>query len=119
MKHADHQTLEERVEAIEALLQDIESKAAIASAAELSWHAKMSLPEEIVFSNAAGEVATLQLGFARTYAAQHRLDATEVVVEGDRILVKEGEEVVASIPKSLWVCLERVLDGCPFLEEDL
>ena len=111
--------LAERVEALEARVNEIAAKAEIAQAAELNWQAKMALPDAVVFGNAAGQVATLPLGFVRVFAARHRLDAPEVVEEDDEIVVKDGEEIIAAVPKTLWVCLERVLDGCPFLEDEL
>jgi len=109
--------LAERIEETRTRLDDIAAKAEVARAAELNWQAKVALPDEIVFGNLAGEVATLPIAFVRIYRAGHRLDATSIVVEGDRILVKDGGELITSMPKTLWVTLERVLEATTLPED--
>ena len=110
--------LEEQVGALRKQLEEIGTKADVARAAELSWHPKVTLPDRVVFGNLAGEVADLPISFVKVYQARSCLHVTAIVAEGDRILVKEGDELIASIPKTLWVTLERVLDATT-LPEDL
>jgi hypothetical protein len=107
-----------RIAALEQKLEDIAEKAEVVRAAELDWHAKVPLPDSVLFGNSAGQVAALPLDLLRVYAAKRQLDVTAIVEGKTTVIVKDGERVVVRIPKTLWVCLDKVLDQCSWLALD-
>jgi hypothetical protein len=110
--------LAERLAAVEAKLADYESKVEIVRAAELNWRAMASTRDGIVFTNSLGQTVTLPRTFLAVFVAKRQLDVFEFVEDGEEIVVRDGEDEVTRMPKSLWVCLDKVMDTCPWFSAE-
>ncbi|MHC4472122.1 MAG: hypothetical protein ACYTDY_00990 [Planctomycetota bacterium] len=106
--------LTERIEQLEEARAEIQSKADLVRAAEHNWKAIASTRDGVVFSNSPGDTVTLPRDFLAVFVTRHQLDVSEIVEDGMNIVVRDGEEVVTVIPKSLWLVLGSVMEQCPW-----
>ena len=102
-----------RVESLEEDRAAIESKLEIIRAAEMDWRPVISIRTGVVLINCTGEKATLSRDFLEVFAAKRVLEADEVDREGDEVVVRDGEQVVARMPVCVLVVLEKVLASYP------
>lgn len=107
--------LSDRIDSLKADHAAIESKAELARAAEMDWRPTASARDGIVFTNGVGEVVTLPRDFLGVFAAKRQLDVSEIVREGGDVVIRDGERVIAKMPASLWVVLEKVIVSCPWI----
>jgi hypothetical protein len=106
-----------RVESLEEDRAAIESKLEITRAAEMDWRPAISIRTGVVLINGTGEKATLSRDLLDVFAARRVLDADDVDREGDEVVIRDGERVVARMPVSLLVVLEKVLASHPWISK--
>jgi hypothetical protein len=108
-----------RVEKLEEQAKEIAQKADLARAAERGWKALHEAREHVIFRSDAGQIARLPVNLVRLLARNRPIDlAVTQGKDGQTIRYTTGEgqgepgdDVVGEIPKSLWVVLEKVLNG--------
>jgi len=87
---------------------DVADKREVVDAAERHWRAVMRARTSLLFRNDAGDLARLPEQLARLIASRGSFDG-EVVERGMSVAFLQCDTEVASIPKTLFVCLEDVL----------
>ncbi|MFC1707116.1 hypothetical protein ACFL59_09920 [Planctomycetota bacterium] len=102
--------LQLELEALQEQLSGIEEKYQVARAAERGWKPMLHAKTSVVFRNDAGDVATMPIDLVRLVAAKGNFDG-EVVAHQNTIAFKNGRKVIAEIPKTLFVCLEKILEA--------
>jgi hypothetical protein len=104
--------LMEKVAALEKEVAEARLAGAVMAEARQEWTARLLLPNAVVFANAAGRIAILPLDFVKVVVAGRQLDVTDVIEDGDHIVVRDSDRAVARIPKSLFVNLDSALRSC-------
>jgi hypothetical protein len=103
--------LGERLAALEARAVETERKAEAVLAGERHWQIACVTRDKLVLRSGTGEVETIPLALARMLNEKKRL-TVEVRSKGGRVTFEsETDEVVAEIPTSLFVVLDRALAG--------
>jgi len=97
------------LEVLKARLDEIETKYEVARAAERNWRQMLQERTRIVFRSDAGDVAKLPVDLVRVIAAKGTFDG-EVVAKAKTVVFVSGGKTLAEIPKSLFVCLGRILE---------
>ncbi|HVY60991.1 MAG TPA: hypothetical protein VHF22_05025 [Planctomycetota bacterium] len=105
--------LQLEVEALHARLAEIEQKYEVVRAAERTWRPMFQARTEVVFRNDAGDIAKLPADVARIIASKGAFDG-DVISRATTVQFKNEGGVIAEIPKSLFVSLEKVLDASPW-----
>jgi len=94
-------------------LSDIDGKYEVARAAERRWKAVMRAKTLLVVRSDAGEVAQIPAWLAHLIARKGTFDGD--VIEGSTTIVfRSAGADVATVPKTLFVCLEEVLGAWPW-----
>ncbi|MFC1706809.1 hypothetical protein ACFL59_08315 [Planctomycetota bacterium] len=101
--------LQLELEALQEQLSSIEEKYQVARAAERGWKPMLQARTSVVFRNDASDIATMPIDLVRLIAAKGNFDG-EVVAKQSTIAFKNGRKVVAEVPKTLFVCLEKILE---------
>lgn len=102
--------LQLEVEELRQLLSEIATKYEVACAAEKNWRRMLQARQSWIFRNDAGEIAKMPVSLVDVIARKASFDG-EVVPREETIAFMQGEAVIAEIPKTLFVCLERILES--------
>ena len=108
-----NEELQARVSELEEAREDTAKRSELVRASERSWRIRCRSRNVIVMGDDTGEIAEIPIDLARIIARGNSLDAV-VVKDGDFVLFQRGEEVLAEIPASLWVVLDKVLERFPW-----
>ncbi len=103
------QGLEQRLPTREGRFEEVEEKSSAARAAEEDWEIALVARTDIIFRNRLGDIAKMPIHLARCLKTRESFDGS-VEAEGDSIVFRSGGRTIATIPRTLFVCLDRVLE---------
>ncbi|MGH7295621.1 MAG: hypothetical protein ACRELB_11835, partial [Polyangiaceae bacterium] len=106
------EAVQDRLDEVEAalpVLAEIEQKYEVARAAERAWRPMIQARTSVVFRNDAGDVATMSVDLVRLIASKGTFDG-DVVAKPEAVQFRTAGEVIAEIPKTLFVSLEKILE---------
>ncbi len=98
------------VEALKARFDEIHTKYEVARAAERHWRPMLRAKASVVFRNDAGQVARMPADLVALVAQGGTFDGDVLERSKSVAFVREGK-VISEIPKTLFVCLERLLQS--------
>jgi hypothetical protein len=111
--HDQIDALKEQVGALQAEMGEIQRKAEIVSGAEGNWRFAFAEKTKLVFANGVGTYAKLPLEIAHPIHAKVPADCEVRQTETKVTFYRAGRNRI-SIPKSLFMVLNKVLDTVPW-----